>query len=418
MRFLILLASLLIATPAAASTANSFAIRDVRLFDGQTTREQMDVVVRDGRIAMVGKRLRIPAGLTVIDGAGKTLLPGFVDSHVHVIPGAQADALRFGVTTLLDMFTLRPDFPAWRTQRDSLAQVTGADTWSAGLGVSSPGGHPARMLPPDMKMPTLVEAADAKAFVDARVAEGSDYVKLILEENAVTDPSIRLPTLSRETLCAAIAAAHARRKMTIVHVSTLANARMAVECGADGLAHLFSEAPDAAFIALAKQRNIFVISTLSVIAGISGLTPGAALAADPRIAPLLSEAQKRSILPAFATPQPHHYPGAFIAARALHAAGIPLLAGTDSPGPGTAHGVSIHGELRLLVEAGMTPGQALAAATSLPAARFHLSDRGRIAPGYRADLILIDGNPTATIADTLSIAAIWKNGYPVDRQPR
>jgi hypothetical protein len=82
---------------------------------------------------------------------------------------------------------------------------------------------------------------------------------------------------------------------------------------------------------------------------------------------------------------------------------------------GTAHGASLHGELALLVRAGLAPAQALAAATSLPAKRFGLGDRGRIAPGLRADLLLVDGDPTRDITATRAIAGVWKNGYAIDR---
>ena len=80
-----------------------------------------------------------------------------------------------------------------------------------------------------------------------------------------------------------------------------------------------------------------------------------------------------------------------------------MNAGTDAPNSGTAHGASLHGELQLLVEAGLTPTEALAAATSAPAAAFHLTDRGRIAPGLRADLVLVEGDPTADILQTRAI---------------
>jgi hypothetical protein len=98
------------------------------------------------------------------------------------------------------------------------------------------------------------------------------------------------------------------------------------------------------------------------------------------------------------------------------AAGVPILAGTDTPNPGTAHGVSMHRELELLVEAGLTPAQALAAATAVPAARFGLADRGRIAPGLRADLVLVKGDPTTDITATRRIAGVWKRGQPADRE--
>ncbi|MFN2565433.1 MAG: CIA30 family protein, partial [Gemmatimonadaceae bacterium] len=95
--------------------------------------------------------------------------------------------------------------------------------------------------------------------------------------------------------------------------------------------------------------------------------------------------------------------------------GVRILAGTDAPNLGTAHGVSMHRELELLVEAGLTPTTALTAATSAPAEAFGLRDRGRIAPGMRADLVLVEGNPTTDIRATRAIAGVWKAGRPYDR---
>lgn len=156
---------------------------------------------------------------------------------------------------------------------------------------------------------------------------------------------------------------------------------------------------------------------LSVIAGVAGTKHGTDLAADPRVAPWLTERQKQTMTGVFPTPHPETLPVAMAAARALHEAGVPLPAGTDANGPGTAHGVSIHGELQLPVRAGLAPSDALAAATALPARHFGLRDRGRVARGMRADLVLVDGDPTVRIGDTLSIRRIRKNGYPVDRRP-
>jgi imidazolonepropionase-like amidohydrolase len=95
---------LAVAAGAHAASDNSFAVRDTRVFDGHRPMTHTTVVVRDGRIAAVGPSLSIPAGLDIDDGAGKTLIPGLIDAHVHIFPGARADALRFGVTTELDMF--------------------------------------------------------------------------------------------------------------------------------------------------------------------------------------------------------------------------------------------------------------------------------------------------------------------------
>jgi len=94
---------------------------------------------------------------------------------------------------------------------------------------------------------------------------------------------------------------------------------------------------------------------------------------------------------------------------------VPMLVGTDAPAPGTTYGASVHGELVLFVREGMTPIQALASATSVPARAFRLEDRGKISPGMRADLLLVQGDPTRDIKDTRNIVAVWKRGIRVDR---
>ena len=402
-------------TAAFATDGNSFAIRDVRVFDGDKTIPRANVIVRDGKIVAMGEDAAIPAALDIIDGKGKTLLPGLIDSHVHVFPGAQADALRFGVTTELDMFDIGQDISKWKAQRESLSQTGEADTWAAGIGVTPPGGHPSEMGPPGM-MPVLASAADAKAFVDARVKEGSDYIKIFIENLSEYPGRKLMPTLSQEEVCAVIKAAHEDGRMTIVHEQAEWAAREAIECGTDGLAHMFpSQIADAAFIKLAKDRHIFIQTTDSVWAGASGLDYAQKIAADPRVAPYLSPAQKQTLLAVDKKPIPQFFPNVLANTRALHEAGVPLLAGTDSPNPATAHGISLHEELQILVQAGYTPEEALHAATALPVSIFHLGDRGHVKAGYRADLLLVDGDPTKNIADTLSIARIWKNGYAVDR---
>jgi imidazolonepropionase-like amidohydrolase len=95
---------------------------------------------------------------------------------------------------------------------------------------------------------------------------------------------------------------------------------------------------------------------------------------------------------------------------------VPILAGSDANNPGTTHGASLHGELELLAKAGLTPMQALSAATGVPARCFHLSDRGRIEPGLRADLLLVRGDPTSNILDTRNVVSVWKEGMPINRR--
>jgi imidazolonepropionase-like amidohydrolase len=95
--------------------------------------------------------------------------------------------------------------------------------------------------------------------------------------------------------------------------------------------------------------------------------------------------------------------------------GVPLLAGTDAPSPGATYGASAHGELELLVGAGLTPVQALTAATSAAAKAFRLSDRGRVERGRRGDLVLVEGDPTRDVLATRRIVGVWKKGVRVER---
>jgi hypothetical protein len=100
----------------------------------------------------------------------------------------------------------------------------------------------------------------------------------------------------------------------------------------------------------------------------------------------------------------------------LREAGVPILAGTDAPNPGTTFGASLHRELELLVRAGLAPVEALRAATSVPAAKFNLIGRGRLKPGMVADLVLVSGDPTRDIKATRDIVSVWKGGRLVDRE--
>lgn len=401
--------------PASAAADNSFAIRDVRVFDGMGVIESANVVVRDGRIAAVGADVAIPEGFDAIDGTGKTLLPGLIDAHTHSWGNAQSDALRFGVTAELDMMGDARRIPSLRQQRTSYAHTAQADLWTAGAAVTAPGGHGTQF---GLPVPTLAADGDAAAFVAARAKEGSDYIKIIVEDMSTHSATRRMPTIAPAQVAAAIEAAHADDRRALVHVSTQDDALHAVESGADGLVHVFVDEPAGdVFVRTAKQRGAFVVPTLSVLAGIAGTGEGAKLAADPRLQPQLSAEQIALLESSFPSQQSRAalLPRVLDSVRRLHAAGVDILAGTDAGNPGTAHGAAMHGELELLVRAGLTPSQALAAATSLPAKRFALDDRGRIASGLRADLLLVDGDPTADITATRAIARIWKNGYAIDR---
>lgn len=209
-------------------------------------------------------------------------------------------------------------------------------------------------------------------------------------------------------------------------------ARLFVEAGGDGLAHVLNDLdPDPGFVACLTRPGRFVIPTLWITAVVSGpdatrptscwITLAWALPEPDATHPALDPPPKAATQP---TPTPESpgdrrldLDGALRSTRLLHQAGMPILAGTDVSDllPFGGHGVALHLELALLVKAGLTPSQALAAATWVPAPCFGLTDCGRIAPGHRGDLLLVDGDPTSNITATRDIAGIWHCGVRLDR---
>lgn len=397
--------------PGATGARAALVIRDVRVFDGEKVLPRVTVVVRDGTIAAVGPEVQAPPGAEVVDGRGRTLLPGLIDAHVHAFGPALKRALLFGVTTELDMFSDPRMLPGLQRQQETAEVLERADLFSAGVLATAPGGHGTQF---GQAIPTLTDPSQAAAWVDERVAEGSDFIKAVYEDGSLYGRA--LPSLSPETLRAVIAAAHDRGLLAVVHVSTAEGARIALTAGADGLAHLFLDRPaDAELVRLAVDGGAFVIPTLTVLESVTGVPSGASLTEDPDLAPYLDRDDRRSLRSFFPFERGLSLATAFASVVKLHAAGVPILAGTDAPNPGTTHGASIHRELELLVAAGLTPSEALAAATSVPAAAFGLEDRGRIAPGLLADLVLVEGDPTADVRATRRIVRIWRRGHAVER---
>ena len=278
---------------------------------------------------------------------------------------------------------------------------------------TAPGGHGTEYGFP---IPTITKPEEADDFVAARIAEGSDYIKIVYDDGSEINRSGK--TIDEPTLAALIRAAKAKKKQAVVHVLAREFARRAVAAGADGLVHLWIDKPvDEDFVRLAAERKVFVIPTLTVLESVNSSSGSPALAGDPALAPFLAPEDIRSLKATFpgeaSPPEVQKIPGETV--KQLKAAGVRILAGTDCGNPGTAHGVSIHRELELLVAAGLTPNEALAAATSVPALAFGLADRGRIAEGLRADLVLVDGDPTTDIKATRRIAGVWKKGHPINR---
>jgi imidazolonepropionase-like amidohydrolase len=403
---------LLLCVAPARSQKTPILFEHVRVFDGVTVIPSTNVLVQDGLIRDIGPEVQEPSA-QIVDGAGKTLLPGLIDSHVHV-HGAETleQAMIFGVTSELDMMM----DPRMMVRLKHSETRSMADFWSAGTLATAPGGHGTEY---GMEIPTITDAKKAQAWVDDRIAEGSDYIKLVYDDASEYGGRRNRPTLSKQLMKAIIEAAHNRGKLAVVHIGSEWQADDAINAGADGLAHLFiGSSCDRNFGALVAAHHAFVIPTMTVLYSICG--PSATrrhLISDPNLEPFLTPANTERLRETFPSANRGlSCAGAAKAIKELKAAEVPILAGTDAPNPGTTYGASLHEELELLVESGLTPTEALVAATSAPARAFHLADRGQIARGLRADLVLVQGNPDEDILATRNIVTVYKAGIADDRE--
>ncbi|MGD0637846.1 MAG: amidohydrolase family protein [Nitrososphaerales archaeon] len=393
----------------------SFTVRHVDLFDGSSFSRDRSVTVADGTITRVGQAGESRSGGPEIEGSGCTLLPGLIDSHVHIEGEASLrQSLTFGVTTVLDMFCDSREVAELRKLTAS-ADRTVADFLTAGTLVTAPKGHGTEY---GLTIPTISTPEEAGAFVDARIMEGSQFIKIVYDDGSAYGRPF--PTIDRATMCAVIGAAHHRGKLAVVHALSLKFALDALECAADGLVHLFIDTPPTPeFERRLSGGRAFVIPTLTVLESVCGLSGGAALLEESGFGRHLPEASIANLRRPFRShkgaPPDYEVPRSTI--PLLLEDCVPILAGTDSPNPGTTYGASMHRELELLVGAGMQPTEALGSATSVPAASFGLNDRGRILPGARADMLMVRGNPTERIKDTRNIVSVWKLGRLVDRDP-
>lgn len=310
--------------------------------------------------------------------SGGYLVPGLIDCHIHLYGPETLRALAaHGVTSGMDMSSPAPLVAALR----GTPGVT--DIRSPLIAATSPASAHARRLKdvPDAAEALVAGVADVDAWVSRHVDQGADYIKVVID----------LPGFDQETVDALVVAAHGHGLKVVAHASRSDAVAMAQRAGVDILTHApLDRAVSQGQAAELVAAGTVIVPTLTMMRGIV------------------------ENLRAQGLPGPSYEP-ARASVATLHAAGMPVLAGTDAnatpAAPASpAFGESLHEELALLVEAGLTPAQALDAATSVAAEHFGLLDRGRVATGLRADLVLLADDPTVDVAATRSIRGVWIAG--------
>src|SRR6266536_708271 len=308
------------------------------------------VLVRDGRIAQVGPAgaVAVPSGVRVVDGTGLAVLPGFVDTHVHLGFYPAAEVLRGGVTTVRDL-----GWPAGPPRLLAAGQI-----------VTAPGGYPSHAAWAPAGTAREVDGPDqAAAAVAGLAAAGASVVKVALDARVG-------PTLPAETLAAAVRAARRRGLGVTAHVAGRAEVEKALATGVTELAHWPFDGELPGDLVRRMAAALTVVPTLHV---------------EP------TRARRRGV-------------------REFLAAGGRVLYGTDLGNQGPPPGVDVV-ELALLVEAGLSPAGAVAAATSRAAEHLGLRGIGRVAPGWAADLLVVDGDPLRDLEALTRARLVSRSGW-------
>lgn len=431
---LALLGASALVTPALAQTV---AITGVRLIDGRggTPVENATIVVTDGRIVAAGK-VAVPAGAERRDYRGRSVLPGLVSDHSHVgqVSGTETGARnytranivaqlaqfrRYGVTTITALGNNAPSFAAIRADAHA-GRIDGADLFGVMQGIGVPNGAPPQAMlkvgPDQLFRPSTPD--EARRAVAMMAAEKTDLVKLWLDDFGGSVPVKMSPAI----YTAVIAEAHARGLRVAAHIHDLADAEAIVAAGADIVAHGVRDKPvPPAFVAALKAKGIWYIPTLQLDEATFAWADRAPWTQTPFARAALSLALARQVddpawrAKTLADPKTTDARASLAMnlrnLKTLYDAGVRIGFGTDSgASPVRVPGIAEHRELALMVEAGLTPVQALQVATSGGAALLELQDRGVIAPGMRADLLVVDGDPTRSIGDVDKVEETWVAG--------
>jgi hypothetical protein len=396
-------------------TDSTFAFQDISVIPMDTERvlAHQTVVVRDGRIFEIRSAMtaQLPPGTTVINGRGKFLMPGLADMHTHVDRKEMLPLfLEAGVTTILNMGLASPEFVTSTRDEIRRGSIPGPRVFVAFL-IDGPGDPGPEYVP--------VCERDARDAVDRAKLEGYDFIKAY-------------ERLQPGIFAAVLDEAKKQHIAVVGHIAPAVGLESSLAQGQVMIAHAeeyyktyFGKKPDESKIApaveLTKHWGAYVTPNLSFFAALTQRT------SDPKSFDKRLAEPDMSLLPPdirgeWLEDRPASASDRFVPefailkklTLALSNAGVPLLAGTDSPGGGMP-GSSLDDDVEQLVGAGLTPFQALAAATRLPWQFIHqfvpgADEFGTISPGAAADLILLSANPLLDIHNLREPLGVMMSG--------
>ena len=427
-------------------------ISDVAVVDvakGERTPAR-DVLVANGRIAAITRAgaQQPPAGALVLSGKGATLVPGLVDMHGHVyadthpiwspgLPDPETNLRAYlycGVTTVFDPGDNSSD-AFERRERVARGELAGPHIFTAGPIHTAPEGHPIALIREFAPWwiawyaaPRIAVAVDsveqANEAIDRLALQHPDAGKIVIDEIPLGVPRLR-PEVARAI--SARARAHGLR--TVAHIGTTRDAEIAAESGIAMWMHgVYKERIPDDQIAVLASYHIPMVATIEVFDSYARLRKG-----HRESTALERETVPAALLDSFTPPEgfsvgkltswqelnEQAMPFRTENVRRLHAAGVEIFAGSDTQS-GVFPGAGLHRELANLARAGLTPIEVIRAATLGPArflAKSETPDWGNVAVGQRADLLLVEGDPTRDVAALSAIRAVLEDGVPIERTP-